>query len=573
MNSTPGRPAVIGDEGSCDDVTAWLASQLEALRAGRRPQDVPERNDNGWIRHIGRETYARAAGRPAGDDDATRLAVTGVCGGAWPQGVEAVVRAALAPEPTVTTPQELAHLIVTAVPGAAHRDHGPLTVERLRVGRVGLATTTGWSKARGRGHEDNEDASDFARPAGGGIVAAVLDGVSGRGDGGGGWAARRALDLVRRDWSAGRHDALEILRGMDQGLSEREEEALRYADAATVGVLCSVLPAEPEQVTLAFVGDARAYALLPGGRRAVRLGGEGSAVFEDFRDGIPPRPSEASVVTSYIGESGVEGREHVVWPEIPCGAWLVLLSDGACVTDGGTGNAAAAGAVGPGFDDWLFAADLEEAAARAVSPQHLATLLTMRSESLGGRDNATALVVEFLAPPVTRRRTGRRADVPAEALTDGSGGNVVPAPASAVLGERYAGTAGEDDAEDGHDEDDFDDGDDGDFDDGDQVDFGQDDFDEGDFDDAPDFDTEDDELPDAAREDEATACVEDTPADRTAPGGDGEAGGVSDTDGTGDPGDLGDEDPRGAGPEAMAAGPVTVPDEEAKRAEEGEGSR
>ncbi|MDF3300052.1 hypothetical protein [Streptomyces tropicalis] len=585
MDNTPGRLAVIGDEGFDVGVTAWLASQLDALQTGRRPQDVDADNDVGWIRHIGRETFRRAAHREGEDHDATRLAVAGVCGGAWPQGVEAVVRAALAPELAVTTPQELAHLIVTVVPEVARHDGRPATYDRLRVGRVGLATTTGWSKARGRGHEDNEDASGFFKLSGGGLAAAVLDGVTGRGDGGGGWAARRALEFIKRDWSRGFHDPLEILRGLGEGLAENEAEAQTYADAATVGVLCSVVPGEPEQVTLAFVGDARAYALLPGTGRAVRLGGEGSAVFEDFNDGISPRPGEASVVTSYLNDNGVQGRPHVVWPELRSGSWLVLLSDGACVTTGHSGGDSEHGFVGLGFDDWLFAAALEETMAQAVSPQHLAILLAMRSESLGGRDNATVLVVEFPEASVTRARSRRQGK--AEARYDGDGHLLAEFDGSAPEGTEAFGGDGETGPEDsGHvprgedveqdvdgEEDDFD-GEEDDFDDDGDLDDGGDLHDDGGDRDA-DRKVEEEDFENEDFEDDEDFGNDEEDADR-------------DVDGE-DDGTTGDDDAEdhGAGMESVdsaideasgreepgAATAALSPDRDVERAEEGEGSR
>ncbi|MER6038336.1 PP2C family serine/threonine-protein phosphatase [Streptomyces sp. NPDC001835] len=392
------------DPGPDRDFLAWLKERLAEWKTSTGDTGAEANEVSARIREFGREAFGRLDAYPA-PDDAARLAVAGVRGGEWPQGAEALVRATLHPYSRLSSLGDLATLVRSAVPTTGDRT-GPDGC-RWTVGRVGLATTTGWNKARGRGHEDNEDRSGFLRLPDGALSAVVLDGVTGPGDGSGGRAAQAALDAVHRIWADGVHHPDEVLTKI-----RLTAGGTGAAEGAVVGVLCHLAPGTDRPAALAVLGDARAYLLHEPGREplAVRIGGEGSAASNDFAARVVPDPSEASVVTSFLDTGGVQGQPHVTDPCLRGDAWLVLVSDGACASRGLPTHRETSGRLDgerpAGVHTWVFPDELEDLARRAQTPQHLATLLAMRSEFMGGRDNATALVVELSTTDQTTRPRG-----------------------------------------------------------------------------------------------------------------------------------------------------------------------
>jgi serine/threonine protein phosphatase PrpC len=227
----------------------------------------------------------------------------------------------------------------------------------------------------------NQDALALATPAGG-VVAVVCDGVASSQDGGA--AAERA--------AAAAADSLAV--ALDAGSWHAEDAARTAVDRARAAVASLDAPAESyrspsctlvaavwdgELVTIASVGDSRAYWIAPGGSRQLTV--DDSWVQEQVSVGaVSERTArhhaQAHAITNWIGADAPDVPCRVVGLRPGARGRLVLCTDGLwnAVPD---------------------AADIE----RIVTPGEPAPIEAARrlldaALRSGGRDNVTVAVVE-----------------------------------------------------------------------------------------------------------------------------------------------------------------------------------
>ncbi len=332
--------------------------------------------------------------------DASMLAMAGLAAGEWPPGADAALRACLHPE----------HGRRAAGAGALASRIAPFVFparnERLTT-VVACESVTGWRKAGGNPEGDNEDAVGWAKvedPSDGTTTAcAVLDGITGPGDGSGRWAARALLAAFRRRWKDGETEPERLL--LDVALPPPPAPLSRRA--AAVAVLASISRGRAD---IATVGDCRAYLLrrCGDGFAATRLSSEHSVVAEAIVAGQAPTPEERGIVTESVrtaqrGATAVATRRV----QLADGDLLILATDGACEAGVDTAEDI------PGVADWRFCDVLEDLASVARTPAELASLLCRRAEDLGGHDNATVAVIAIRSARekvvATRTRPRQRA--------------------------------------------------------------------------------------------------------------------------------------------------------------------
>jgi serine/threonine protein phosphatase PrpC len=324
----------------------------------------------------------------------------GVLGGEWETGVALTVIACLHPDAgrRARTADDLIEWLAPFL----GREMRPSMSATTKL-QIADESVTGWTKPRGRPGGDNEDISawDWTDD---GLVAAVLDGVSGIGDGGGRWAARELLRDLRDKWAERTWDPREALAA---AVASMPQAPAPYGDTAcTLGVVVRVCS---ERLDWVSFGDCRLYLIRPRlhGMSAVRLSPEHSVNAVALRAGNAPRPEDADTVTNALP-----------WPDrgnwsgsvqLHLGDVILLASDGACalLNDNGT-------------NDWQFNDVLEEF---LRAPEHpnaalLVSQLCRRSEELGGVDNATALAVVCgpISDTVLSRSASRRPTVMNEPL-------------------------------------------------------------------------------------------------------------------------------------------------------------
>jgi Stage II sporulation protein E (SpoIIE) len=247
-----------------------------------------------------------------------------------------------------------------------------------RIGvRCFRETMVGSAKARG-GLADNEDAADFESAEDGEVRLALLDGITGEGDGSGHEAAWTALRAARTCWQQGKAEPKFVLSVADGEVRER----VPHGGAAAVIVQLY----QNGDGELASAGDSSAWLLRPDDPEtptryhAWRLTPVHTAYAERHRLD-PTVQGGQSVLVQHLGSVR---RPFGARFQVAAGDLLVLVSDGASV---------------PGEDDEWFGDTLTRIAkrrldgGRPVAPG-LAADLVVRAENLGGRDNATALVAE-----------------------------------------------------------------------------------------------------------------------------------------------------------------------------------
>lgn len=341
------------------------------------------------------------AERPSADQ-ADALALLDVLAGTFPLGLDAVCRRLL-------LDVELRRGVGAGM--------APLheALERRPAGQVSAVcyreSAVGSRKAKGDPETDNEDVATAVRAKDGTLRMAVLDGVTGDGDGSGGRAARAALERLLALWprgeptgqntdgSAGQRTddtappygpAGDHPRQGSLGLPRRLVAELDGAAARTGGSAAAVLVAvEPDgSAEVVSVGDAEAWVIRPLRPDAVRprelpysawkLTPVHTGYAERLR-GSSQAHGDTSSLTSALGD-GSPRWAHRAFSVAP-GDLVLLASDGATVAERGRW-----------FGDVLagMAADLD-ASGRPSAPA-LAAALTGRAEALGGWDNATAVV-------------------------------------------------------------------------------------------------------------------------------------------------------------------------------------
>jgi serine/threonine protein phosphatase PrpC len=227
--------------------------------------------------------------------------------------------------------------------------------------------------------DDNEDLARWTVTEDGAVHAALLDGITGEGDGSGRAAAVAAINAARACWREARFEPRLVLRAADDAVQARA------GDGGAAAVFATLPPRG--RAELASVGDSAAWLVRPHEPErperysAWRLTPAHTDHAERLRR--DPRASGGrSVLTRHLG--GAAARPFTIRFHIAPGDLVVLVSDGAA--ENGTNG------------EWFGAelarlAEARSAKNRPLGPG-LAADLVIRAEQMGGHDNATAIVAE-----------------------------------------------------------------------------------------------------------------------------------------------------------------------------------
>ena len=253
--------------------------------------------------------------------------------------------------------------------------------------RAALGTDTG------RRREHNEDAVGAYRPQGvapgeAPVDAAVIvaDGVGGHE--GGAWASAFVVDAARDTLAAQSGPIAGLDRWLDRLLHSIHEELLKEARSrgtpASMGSTATLAVIQGRALTLAHVGDSRAYRLRNG--RMEQLTQDDSWVAEQVRAGVlasdaPEAESRKNVLTQCLG-IGASLKVQIVADHISDGDRYLLCSDGLH---------------GVVSDDELRA--MLEAGG---SPETTSRTMIDLANERGGPDNISAVVFDVGAPPSYR---------------------------------------------------------------------------------------------------------------------------------------------------------------------------
>ncbi|MDX6742620.1 hypothetical protein [Actinocorallia sp. A-T 12471] len=332
----------------------WQVLEVPPLGSGETPvPDTPgARARDVWA--IVHGLVRTVAGRPPRDLGDV-FALLDLHAGEYPHGLDAVVRALL----VGADPRPVVAAVRAAGDGA-----------EIRV-RPAVETAVGSRKAKGDPEWDNEDAFAVVRDIHGAVNLVVCDGVTGEGDGSGARAARAAVEAVRGYFTRDDH------RGLVEGLGVAEVAVSALGRGASTFLGAAV--SSTGKVELALVGDSPAWLVrrFPEGERfAYRLTPDQTVLAEEVRTD-PAAHWGGSLLTQHLG--GYADAPFTASVQTLPGDLLVLLSDGAAVPS----------------DTW-FGDDLAALADAHPSAPALAAALIARAESLGGRDNATALIAEII---------------------------------------------------------------------------------------------------------------------------------------------------------------------------------
>lgn len=239
----------------------------------------------------------------------------------------------------------------------------------------------------GRVRENNEDKYDFFLPEHPSQVAlrgrlwAVADGMGGHNAGQ--IASEFALKILVRNYFApgGSEDTEEHLRAALTEANALIHSAARQfeAKAAGMGTTIVVAVVREDMLTIAHIGDSRAY-LMRRGESIRQVTVDHSWVEEQVRRGAMTREeAEESPYRNYITRSvGVEADVEPDIVSLPLreGDTIVLCSDG--------------------LSGYLNAEDIERVVAN-VGPSQAVLDLIDEANAKGGKDNITALVLRCRA--------------------------------------------------------------------------------------------------------------------------------------------------------------------------------
>jgi serine/threonine protein phosphatase PrpC len=378
-----------------DTVNAWCAPGLGATVAWpEHMRQVSSHGPSADLFALGLLLHRLASGRWARDAQGA-MVDAGVLGGDWPPGTDLAIMACLHQDPSRRA-RTAGDLLDRVMPFLAREGRSPL--DRGTRVQVADESVTGWMKSRGRPDGDNEDASVWDWTSDG-LVAAVLDGVSGPGDGGGRWASHELGRRLRAQWRRKVWDPREALDAAVEAIGDPPMSV--SPDSCTVGVIIQVTSTH---LSWLCVGDCRLYLARPRshGMSVSRLSAEHTLRASSLRAGREVTQADTQVVTSALPRPQRAlsvGRANIFLGDV-----VLLLSDGACRMPDDTG----------GLDDWLFPDVLHDLLSEAdqVHAPLLVSKLCRRAEELGGEDNATALaVVCGPVPPAILNRPVRRRSV------------------------------------------------------------------------------------------------------------------------------------------------------------------
>jgi protein phosphatase len=229
----------------------------------------------------------------------------------------------------------------------------------------------GWVTDVGRRREENEDALVVETLPGGGLLAAVADGMGGLAHGS--VASAEAIAALRAAIGADASAA-----GLVQGFHDAHWRirALKPADREPMGTTLVAVLLDEAGVYVANVGDSRAYMIESGA--AVPLTRDHSLVAEQVAAGLidveAARISPArSVLTRALGPDPALPEVDLFGPfDLAPGACLLLCSDGLHT---------------------LVSDDEIASAVRHSPPQGAAGDLVALANERGGSDNITVVVV------------------------------------------------------------------------------------------------------------------------------------------------------------------------------------
>ncbi len=268
--------------------------------------------------------------------------------------------------------------------------------------RAALGTDTG------RRREHNEDAVGAYQPRGldpgaAPVDAAVIvaDGVGGHE--GGAWASAFVVDAARDTLSAQVGPIAGIHRWLDRLLHSIHEELLTEArnrgTPASMGSTATLAVIQGRALTLAHVGDSRAYRLRNG--RMEQLTQDDSWVAEQVRAGVlasdaPEAESRKNVLTQCLG-IGASLKVQIVGDHISDGDRYLLCSDGlhGVITDD----------------------ELREMLEAGGTPESTSRAMIDLANERGGPDNISAVIFDVGDPPSYRPVAGARAG---GAMADGA---------------------------------------------------------------------------------------------------------------------------------------------------------
>lgn len=278
--------------------------------------------------------------------------------------------------------------------GAATEPTAELNVADLAEGREALARALAarpqtharisWAARSdiGRARENNEDKFDFYLPDDASTLAvkgrlwAVADGMGGHNAGQ--IASEAALKIIVRAYFAERSVHGDVAQALQAAFGSANElicaAASRFPNRAGMGTTATVAVVRDHTLTIAHVGDSRAYLLREG--RLRQLTDDHSWVEEQVRRGGMSRQAALqspyrNVITRSIG-MGAPLQADIVEERLVAGDLILLC------TDGLTGY----------LDGPALAERLD-----AGSPAGAALALVDAANDAGGRDNITALLL------------------------------------------------------------------------------------------------------------------------------------------------------------------------------------
>jgi PPM family protein phosphatase len=175
----------------------------------------------------------------------------------------------------------------------------------------------------GSQHGANEDAHSAVD--GTGQLFVVADGV-----GGGAmaqWASQQLVWLLHQALDARPLDAACVCQAMldaDRSIARHIAQLTDAPGAATVA-LCASVDALASKWLVAWVGDCRVYRLAPGAAGGIELLTRDDT-FSHLGE-LPPSGGSLDDPARMVGNGATSGAS-VAWHDLPCGAVMVLCSDG-----------------------------------------------------------------------------------------------------------------------------------------------------------------------------------------------------------------------------------------------------